>query len=467
MTTPLLNQIRIPLPRACFNVHIVFIGLSFLLFSTCIAAEAPAKDVKIEPIRIEATINKNEPFYRKSEKIEFKLSVVDESKDKTAMFLDCELFFNGKSIEKKMVPVTNGCIFVITPDQSGWVAAKAVACDRNKKPIQKKYPKDQFDQIVSNGIGVMVDPDMIKAAAAEPEDFDQFWHRQRAELDKVPIKADCTPVDFTGPFKDQINCFDVKIACAGKMPVSGYLAIPRNAKLKSLPAVVFFDGAGVRSATKPLWYQGAIAFHLNAHGIDNGQPNEYYRSLEQGELHNYKFQGMNSPDDFYFKGMHLRSMRALDYVKALPEWDGKNLIVFGGSMGGGQAIAAAALDPEVTVCLAFIPALGDLDGELCNRLAAYPQAVNLNDKKSNPESVTKTVRYYDSANFAKRIRGNVIITTGLIDFICPPTSAYLIYNSLPEKTTKKIIAYPQKGHDYYTPPEAKAILEKLYQKVAP
>lgn len=49
--------------------------------------------------------------------------------------------------------------------------------------------------------------------------------------------------------------------------------------------------------------------------------------------------------------MYLRVLRALDYVKTLPEWDGKNLIVIGSSQCGAQAIVAAALDPQVSLCL--------------------------------------------------------------------------------------------------------------------
>ena len=37
------------------------------------------------------------------------------------------------------------------------------------------------------------------------------------------------------------------------------------------------------------WGKGAMCFDLNAHGMLNGQPDEYYNNLETGELKGYFF----------------------------------------------------------------------------------------------------------------------------------------------------------------------------------
>lgn len=459
------KRIQLKIESSFIN-NLMCLSLLYLLSILTVLA-APEQEEKLEEIRIESSLNKTGAVYNRGENIEFKILLIDNSNKKKAVFLDCELFFNGKSIEKKIIPASDTCVFSIFKDTPGWIAVKASACDINKKMLLKQYPKDQFDKFVSGGIGAMIAPYEIPPASNEPDDFDSFWQTQRESLDKIPVKAVRTPVAFTGPLKDKILCYDVKVDCAGSMPVSGYLGIPANAREKTLPALVFFDGAGVRSADKPTWYQGAIAFHINAHGIENGQNNDYYRKLEQSSLKDYKFQGINNRNDFYFREMHVRGMRALDYLKTLPEWDGKNLFVIGGSMGGGQAIAAAALDPQVTTCMAFIPAMGDLDGDLAQRLPAYPNPLSSKNDKAEKDSILETVKYYDSTKFAKRIKANVILSTGYIDFICPPSSVYLIYNSLPNGVNKKIIAYPSKGHEYYTPPEAKEILEKLYRPCLP
>ena len=215
--------------------------------------------------------------------------------------------------------------------------------------------------------------------------------------------------------------------------VSGYLSIPQGAKPKSLPAIVYYHAAGVRSSYARVAPR-AILFDVNAHGIPNGQSKEYYNKRRYSDLKNYPRLGQESRDTVYFRGMFLRMLRTLDYVKSRPEWDGKILIVTGGSMGGGQSIAAAALDPQVTLVVAGVPAIGDHGGNLAKvpRRPGWPQFYTA--KTVKPE-VKKAVSYYDNIFFARRVKCEVYLTTGLIDRTCPPTSVYLYYMNC--KSSKK------------------------------
>lgn len=52
--------------------------------------------------------------------------------------------------------------------------------------------------------------------------------------------------------------------------------------------------------------------------------------------------------------MYLRELRALEYVKSLPAWNGTDLGATGGSQGGMQSLAVG-LDPDVTYCYAWSP----------------------------------------------------------------------------------------------------------------
>ena len=296
-------------------------------------------------------------------------------------------------------------------------------------------------------IGAMVDPLEITESAPEPKDFDAFWKAQRELLDKIPVEAERVEVPVPKKYKDNVVCYDVKVKCAGPAPVSGYLTMPQNAKKGSLPATVSFHGAGVRSAYKNLkGGSSRIAFDVNAHGILNGQPKEYYDNLNKGVLRGYRTQGKENRDTVYFKDMFLRVMRALDYVKSLPEWDGKTLVVHGGSQGGAQAIVAAALDPQVTFCNAGVPALGDHAGRLAGRRPGWPCYVNKKNLNDADLEVIDAVKYYDHVYFAKRIRCETYFYTGFVDFVCAPTSVYAAYNNLPKNIVKHIQTTPTGGH---------------------
>jgi cephalosporin-C deacetylase-like acetyl esterase len=145
--------------------------------------------------------------------------------------------------------------------------------------------------------------------------------------------------------------------------------------------------------------------------------------------------------------MYQRVLRSLEYVKSLPEWDGKRLIVMGASQGGAQSIVAAALDPDVTLCVANVPALCDHPGDLLSRKAGWPQFYKCkNGKLSNPETAHE-LEYYDTIHFASRINCETYFATGLIDFICPPCSVISAFNKMPSKTKKDIEVQPSAGHN--------------------
>lgn len=295
--------------------------------------------------------------------------------------------------------------------------------------------------------GAGFDPLQIKAARPEPADFDEFWAKAKAELAAVPMKATATPVNVSPNQKGKIELFDVRIECAGGVAVSGYLAKPVGAQPKSLPARISFHGAGVYSSGKPVdkAEQGFIAMDVNAHGVENGKPAEFYKALSQGEFNGYSKRNPNDPQKIYFRGMFMRVMRALEYLKSQPEWDGKTLIVTGGSQGGAQTLVAGALDPQVSLCVAYVPAMCFHNGILDKQESGWPRFVSVKDGKPVDQAVVDTVAYYDCANMAKRIKGQCLLTTGFIDTTCSPTSVYVAFNNIPA-SNKRIINDIPCGH---------------------
>lgn len=281
------------------------------------------------------------------------------------------------------------------------------------------------------------DPLLLKPSMPVPDDFDAFWSAQKAALAKVPLKSTLTPAQAT--VKD-VEAFDVQVDCLGA-PVSGYLGRPKSAKPKSLPAILHVHGAGVRSSNlaSTVWAAnegGMLSLDINAHGLPNGKPKEYYDALANGELKDYRLRGNQDREQCYFKGMFLRLIRAIDFLAAQPEWDGKTLIVHGSSQGGFQALAAAGLDERVTFICAGVPAGCDHTGSVANRIAGWPKIVpNGADGKPDAKAL-QTSRYFDCVNFATRAKcRGAAVTVGFIDTTCPPTSVYAAYNALPVPKT--------------------------------
>lgn len=278
-----------------------------------------------------------------------------------------------------------------------------------------KPAKDAKGGEVKLECGAGVQPETL-ASVPEPADFDAFWARQRAKLAAVPATAVLNPVESRNP---AFEVFDVTVDCPGGKPVAGYLTRPKGAAVKSLPVQLGFMGYGVSSASQDC-RAGIVSFTINAHGIANGRDEAYYRALAGGDLKGYAFsQQLNAdPETAYFNGMMLRVLRALEFAKSLPEWNGRDLIAAGGSQGGFQAIAAAALDRDVTRCLAYKPWCCDLGGVTLQRVGGW-----------RPEW-TAALAYYDPVNHAKRIRCDTYISAGLGDYVCPPSGLAVLFNNL-------------------------------------
>ncbi|MDG2128523.1 MAG: acetylxylan esterase [Fuerstiella sp.] len=288
-------------------------------------------------------------------------------------------------------------------------------------------------------------PENIGLSLPVPDDFDDFWSEQKRQLAEIPLAPKLTSV---GNADTTIECYDVQTPCLGGAPVSGYFAKPKNAASKSLPAILWVHGAGVRSSSLGNAVKGAkadmLSMDINAHGIPNGKPAPFYAELNSGRLKNYRYTGRESRDTSYFRGMYLRIVRAIDFLTAQPEWDSKHVVVIGHSQGGGQSLVAGGIDDRVTMIAPGVPAICDHSGQVAGRINGWPKLVpNRADGKPDPQ-ILQAARYVDAVNFATRCNADAIMSIGFIDAVCPPSSCYAAYNALTGE--KSVINKPLMGH---------------------
>lgn len=292
--------------------------------------------------------------------------------------------------------------------------------------------------------GAAVDPLLIKPSMNVPDDFDAYWAAKKKLVHDSPMKPVLTPVpcklDDVLAFDLQLNCPDTQGNTDGA-PVSGYFAMPKDARPGKCPAILFPHSAGVKSAylNNPVdrgAAVGMIGLDFNAHGIANGKDKKYYDELAKGDLSDYRTRGREDRETSYFTGMYMRLFRALQFLKSRPEWDGRTLIVWGSSQGGGQTLVAGGLDSDITLLLAGVPAMCDHNGSTINRQSGWPQMLKGLDPEKDKATWDKVVsasRYVDAANFASRIKTSVIVTAGFCDVTCAPTSVYAAYNAIPSQ----------------------------------
>jgi cephalosporin-C deacetylase-like acetyl esterase len=162
-----------------------------------------------------------------------------------------------------------------------------------------------------------------------------------------------------------------------------------------------------------------------------------------GVSSNYQTIGNTDKETSYFLNMYLRDSRAIDYIASRPDWDGKTIVAMGTSMGGQQSLATAGLNPKITAVLVNVPSGADSNGDLHGRKAGYP-----NWPSNNPK-VMETALYFDTVNFAPRIKAATLAAMGFIDTISPPAGIWTTLNQIPG--AKEAVPMIESDHNNITP----------------
>jgi cephalosporin-C deacetylase-like acetyl esterase len=289
-------------------------------------------------------------------------------------------------------------------------------------------------------VGAAVSPTKIGLSTPRPDDFDAFWQGKLNAQANVPIHPVLTPVqtDVAGV---EENMFELD---ALGSHTHGYIAKPvREGKF---PALIQLQYAGVYALNPHAAAQHAAEGWLTI----NVDSHDKLPSDESGNIpRNYQAIGNTDREKSYFLNMYLRDSRALDYLLTRPDWDGKTIVLTGGSMGGQQSLALAGLRPEkITAVLVCVPAGADTNGDLHGRKAGYP-----NWPSDNADAM-KTALYFDTVNFASRIHAPVMAGMGFIDTISPPAGIWTALNQIPGP--KEPLPLIESEHDNLTPMKGRA-----------
>ena len=285
------------------------------------------------------------------------------------------------------------------------------------------------------GVGTAgFDPQAIAPTVADPADFDAFWNEGKAQLARIPLEMTREPLPTYAP--PGTNVWHVSFQTVGLDPagtgtsrIYGILCEP--AAPGRYPALLSVPGAGVRPYRGLIapCQRGVITLQIGIHGLPVTLDPLVYTGLGQGSLSRYFMHNLEDRDRFFYRRVYLSTVRANDVLVSLPNYDGQNLGVTGGSQGGALAIVTASLDPRVKGLASTYPALADLTGYLHDRAGGWPHFFSplRPGPKPTPEAL-RTLPYYDVVNFARRLRVPGIYTWGYNDETVPPTSIFSAYN---------------------------------------
>lgn len=386
-------------------------------------------------IEISVSPDRSDWVYQVGEKVEFTVSITQSGRPVSVE--NVRYFIK----EEKMATFEEGPLSL----QDG--KAKIAAAGMKTPGFLRCEVFATLDGKEYRGLGTAaIAPEKIQPTVKMPADFESFWNTGKADLAKIPLESKM--IYMAEKSTDAVDVFHVNFRNIGNSRVYGVLTVPKGGG--KYPAILQVPGAGIRPYAGDIGKaaRGAIVLQIGIHGIPIDMPQEVYNSLSAGALSGYPVFNIQDKDIYYYKRVYLGCIRAVDFLVSLPQYDGENLGVQGGSQGGALSIVTAALDSRVKYLVALYPALSDMTGYLNGRAGGWPHIFTGNNLNYyNFPKAIETIGYYDVVNFARILKTPGFYSWGYNDDTCPPTSYYAAYNQI--KSAKEVFVIPETGHWTY------------------
>jgi len=310
------------------------------------------------------------------------------------------------------------------------------------------------------------EPEKICSPVDAKEDLREFWDNSLKELAKV--KPDYKLMLVPEYSQLDYEIYLVEMRSLGNELIRGYYAKPKREGKH--PVIVEYMGYGSGPYPPTQWWDGFARFILSIRGQALNEP--------ENRFGKWMIYGLESKEDYYYRGAFMDVIRALDFVSSRPEIDTERIAVAGGSQGGALSFVAAALDKRVKAAAPTIPFLSDfrdyfrLNQWMRDDFGSYihgkMHVKNMTSEESQQyleaqwEALFDLLTYFDIKNLAQWIECPLIMGIGMQDDVCPPHINFAAYNQV--KSEKRWIACPDCGHttnkEYYDE-ATKFIREKL------
>lgn len=287
--------------------------------------------------------------------------------------------------------------------------------------------------------------DLYRPAQIKEPDFDQFWQETLDELRAQPVRLSATRLDLP---VSGVTISRAVYEGFGGAQIHGWLLVPE--RREPVPGLVCYHGYGWyrQDASEYLGWalQGYAVLAVDVRGQSNesGDPAAY----PEGHAPGFMTQGILDPRRYYYRYVYADAVRAVDALAGVRGVDPTRIGVMGSSQGGALTLAAAALHGGVRTAMAGVPFLCHFERAVEMADAGpYPELTRyLRLRRDDEEAVFRTLRYIDLLNLADRISCPTLITVGLRDPICPPSTVFAVYNTLAAQE-KRLEVYPYHEHD--------------------
>lgn len=283
-----------------------------------------------------------------------------------------------------------------------------------------------------------------------PADFNDYWDRALEEMHQVVPDVELKRADFQSK---NAECLDMYFTGVRNARIHAKYVRPVNMK-KPHPAVLIFhgytDNAGTWSRMLSYAANGFSVFAMDCRG--QGGTSEDPGGVHGTTIRGHIIRGLDDrPEDLLYRSIFLDAAQLAGLAMNQEEVDENRVGALGQSQGGALTLACGALEPRVRRMSSLYPFLADYKRVWEMDLAKNPYAELayyfrwFDPCHERQEEVFERLGYIDIQNLAPRIKGEVLLGTGMMDMNCPPSSQFAVYNKI--EAPKTHVVYPDFQHE--------------------
>jgi cephalosporin-C deacetylase len=277
--------------------------------------------------------------------------------------------------------------------------------------------------------------------------FKAFWDENLELAEEQPLNSSWREIR---PFTESVRVSKVTFdGFLDKSPIEGFLLRGPRVDSKS-PILLHFHGYGGNKG-RITDFLGWVHLGFSVLAVDvRGQSGESADrgTYKPGYVKGHMTKGIESEDTYYYRYVFMDCYRAVKCVLEKSDLDPSKLGVMGSSQGGGLSIVTAALNKEVSFLISGVPYLCNFERAV-NMATVGPYLEILDYLREHPSEeghVFRILSYFDAMNLAPLVKVPALVSVGLLDTICPPSTVFAAYNHIASRG-KELAVYPGVAHE--------------------